>query len=86
MIMATCTITSKGQVTIPVEIRKAMGLRIGDEIVFTKLPGTNGYELTRKSRSVKSIIGMFKSSQKAPTMEEIDDAIARQIVTENSLG
>lgn len=29
------TVTSKGQVTIPVEIRKALGLKDGDPVTFT---------------------------------------------------
>jgi AbrB family looped-hinge helix DNA binding protein len=30
--MATATLTSKGQITIPVEIRRALGLKSGDRI------------------------------------------------------
>lgn len=30
----TATITSKGQVTVPVEVRRALGLQHGDEVVF----------------------------------------------------
>jgi len=32
--MPTSTITSKGQVTIPKEIREAMGIEPGDRVVF----------------------------------------------------
>jgi AbrB family looped-hinge helix DNA binding protein len=32
--MPEATITSKGQITIPVQIRKALGLEAGDRLVF----------------------------------------------------
>lgn len=32
--MATSTLTSKGQVTIPKSIRERLGLRVGDRLVF----------------------------------------------------
>jgi len=35
----TAHITSKGQVTIPVEIRRALGLRDGDAVIFREHEG-----------------------------------------------
>ena len=32
--MPEATITSKGQITIPVQVRKALGLEAGDRLVF----------------------------------------------------
>ncbi len=83
--MATCSVTSKGQITVPIEVRRQMGLRVGDQIVFTKVPGKGSYELSRKTRSIQSLIGMFKSSKPAPTLEQIDEAIGEQIAIENSV-
>ena len=34
MVSATCTITSKGQVTIPKRIRKQLGVELGDKVTF----------------------------------------------------
>lgn len=39
-------VTSKGQVTIPKEIREELGIRPGDEITFE--PAEEGYVLTKK--------------------------------------
>ncbi len=83
--MATCIVSSKGQITVPIEVREQLGLNIGDRIVFTKIEGTNRYELTRKTRSAKSLVGMFRSDKAAPTLEQIDQAIGEQIAIENDL-
>lgn len=37
--MAKSTITSKGQTTIPKEVRERLGLRPGDELEFTEEDG-----------------------------------------------
>ena len=42
----TATVTSKGQVTIPKEVRDRLGLRAGDEIAFEEQPG--GYRVTKQ--------------------------------------
>ena len=39
MFLKMSKITSKGQVTIPVEVRKALGLDVGDTILFEKIDG-----------------------------------------------
>ena len=51
-LMATAIVTSKGQVTVPIEVRKQMGLRMGDQIVFTKLPGTGNYALDEIDKAI----------------------------------
>lgn len=54
--MAEASITSKGQITIPAEIRKKMNLGPQDRVVFTLLP--NGTTVMRaKNRSVTSLEG-----------------------------
>jgi AbrB family looped-hinge helix DNA binding protein len=52
--MAISTLTSKGQTTIPREIREAAGLRTGDRLNFTVLP--DGTIILRvKNRSVRDL-------------------------------
>ena len=36
---ATARVTSKGQVTVPVEIRRALGIETGDDLHFDLEPG-----------------------------------------------
>lgn len=57
--MSEATITSKGQVTIPADIRKTLGLNAQDKLTFTPMPdGT--VVLRAKNRSVFSLKGMLK--------------------------
>jgi AbrB family looped-hinge helix DNA binding protein len=61
--MAQATITSKGQVTIPADIRKSMGLTEGERVVFTVLD--DGTTVMRaKSRSIVGLKGMLKSPRR----------------------
>jgi antitoxin PrlF len=38
-VVVKATMTSKGQLTVPVAIRREMGLRAGDEVEFTLVDG-----------------------------------------------
>lgn len=60
--MSEATITSKGQVTIPAEIRKAMGLTAGERVVFTQLD--DGTTVMRaKTRSILELKGLLKPAR-----------------------
>lgn len=37
--MLKATVTSKGQITLPAELRRQLGVREGDELVFEPVPG-----------------------------------------------
>lgn len=54
--MQDATVTSKGQITIPVSIRKSLGLKPRDRVVFTRL--SDGTVVMRaKTRSVLDLVG-----------------------------
>ena len=59
--MTAATLTSKGQTTIPKEIRDGLGLQPGDQMTFTLLP--NGTVVMRaKTKSVLSLGGSLRDS------------------------
>ena len=61
--MSEATMTSKGQLTIPAEIRKAMGLNAGERVVFTCLD--DGTTVMRaKTRSILELRGMLKPARR----------------------
>jgi antitoxin PrlF len=69
------TITSKGQATIPKEVRDHLGLKPGDRVKFFFHP--QGGVMILPKRPLSTLRGMLKSSRKRPaTMEEMDEAIA----------
>jgi len=60
--LSEATMTSKGQVTIPADIRKALGLSAGERVVFTRLE--DGTTVMRaKTRSILDLKGMLKSKR-----------------------
>lgn len=73
--MATATITSKGQVTIPKKIREKLGLKPGDKIDFEVEKGD--LKVSRKKYSIEETFGMlYRESQKSYTVEEMDEKLA----------
>ena len=66
--------TSKGQITIPAEVRKKIGLHAGDRVDFV-CHGDNKVELIPLSATVKSLRGMVPKPKKKLTLDEMDAAI-----------
>ena len=72
------TISSKGQVTIPVEIRNMLRLNTGDRVDFVVFD-KNRVELMPKKGSVGSLKGLVKWSGKPMTLKQMDEAIAGEV-------
>lgn len=57
--MVTATVNSKGQITIPVQVRAALGLQPGDEVEFVNLD--NGqFAMVAATYSVERLKGMIR--------------------------
>jgi antitoxin PrlF len=65
------TLTSKGQTTIPKEIRDSLGLQPGDRMTFTLMP--DGTVVMRvKTKSVMDLAGLLrKKGRKAVAIERL---------------
>ena len=75
--MATATLTSKGQITIPAEVRAVLGVDTGDRVEFIAIaPGR--YEFVAATRPVTALKGMFGKPRKSASIEEMNAAIARR--------
>ena len=59
------TLTSKGQTTIPKEIRESLGMQPGDRITFTLMPdGTVSMRV--KTKSVMALAGVLHKKGRKP--------------------
>lgn len=75
--MPRSTVTSKGQITIPKEVRDQMGLKPGDRIDFVK-DRAGRFSLKTINTDFRSLRGILKSKRTKPlTIREMDEAIAR---------
>ncbi len=74
----TATISSKGQITIPKEIRDELNLTEGTKFAVRVVNGR--IELLPKNVSVWSLMGSLKSPHDRPiTIEEMDEAIGKYL-------
>ncbi len=74
--MASAALTSKGQITIPVEIRKKLGIKAGDRVRF--IERKNGeISLKPENRSIMDLHGVVKWKGKPVTIEEMNETIAK---------
>jgi AbrB family looped-hinge helix DNA binding protein len=75
--MAAATLTSKGQITIPVQVRTALGVNAGDRIEFVEV-GKGEFNMVAATRSVKELKGLFRGRRRKPvSIEEMNAAIAK---------
>ena len=75
-------VTRKGQVTLPVEIRRALGLKEGDRVAFVMETGQ--VRLEPVGSVVERTAGMLKGEQPAATAEELRQA-AEQAVADQAV-
>jgi AbrB family looped-hinge helix DNA binding protein len=73
--MTTATVTGKGQITIPAQIRAALHVGTGDRVEFVEIePGR--YEFMAATRSLSELKGMFKKPSKPVSIQDMNSAIA----------
>ncbi|MFZ2393725.1 MAG: AbrB/MazE/SpoVT family DNA-binding domain-containing protein [Rhodoferax sp.] len=75
--MPTATLTSKGQITIPLEIRNALGLHTGATLDFVQ--EQDGFKVRPLHSSTATLKGRFAGRvARAVSIAEMDEAIAAQ--------
>lgn len=77
--MATATLTTKGQVTIPKKIRETLKLHTGDkiEIIVTEKREAIIRPISKKVDEI--FCKLHRSGRKAVTLEDMDDAIRNRM-------
>jgi AbrB family looped-hinge helix DNA binding protein len=74
--VAVATVTSKGQVTLPVEARRRLGIRAGTRLEFIVKDGDT-LEVVRVGGSVRDLKGLLPRPRRKLSLQDIDAAIAR---------
>lgn len=75
--MSTATLTSKGQITIPAEVRNDLKVDAGDRVEFVLIaPGR--YEFVAATRDVTALKGMFGQAIKSVSIEAMNAVIAKR--------
>ncbi len=72
--MATSTMTTKGQVTIPLDVRQRLGLDSGDRIEFVEIE-SGVFAIKPAIDDVRSLKGMLRKPAKPVSIEAMKAAI-----------
>ena len=73
--MPSATLTSKGQITIPAEVRAALGVNFGDRIDFIEVE-KGRFVIVPATCSVQELKGIIPRPKKPVSIEEMNGAIA----------
>ncbi len=77
--MPTATMTSKGQITVPREVRERLGLAAGDRVDFC-FEEDGSVQITPLRRSARELYGLLRRpSQKPPSIRQMDRALGDQL-------
>lgn len=71
--MLRSSVTTKGQVTIPIELREKLGIKPGDRVGFVDEGGR--LVLQRQETAIEAVFGIVKAG-KGVTLEQMEDAIS----------
>jgi antitoxin PrlF len=82
--MSEAKLTSKGQITLPKEIRLKLGLKQGDRVRFI-VEDDGRVRLLPAKRDVSELLGILPKPKKRLSIEEMDD-IVQTAVTRHVLG
>jgi len=70
------TITSKGQVTVPVKIREQLNLQAGDRLDFEIEDGAMKVTAARKG-TLEELMAILPKATRSHTIEEMNEGIAQ---------
>ena len=75
--MSTATVTSKGQITIPVSVRTALGLDAGSRVEFVET-AKGEFSIVPATSPALALKGMLRKPSKPVSIEQMNHAIAAQ--------
>jgi AbrB family looped-hinge helix DNA binding protein len=75
--MPTAIVTSKGQITIPKEVREALGVQTGDRLEFVET-AKGVFEVVAASRDVRELKGLIGKPARPVSVDDMRRAVARK--------
>ena len=75
--LVQATLTSKGQITIPIDVRNALKVDAGDRVEFVQI-APDRFEFIAATGEVTALKGMFGPARKKVTVEDMNVAIAKR--------
>lgn len=77
--MVTATVTTKGQITIPLAVRHALNLDVGSKVEFVET-AAGEYKIVPLNQTVQVLKGVLKKRSEPVTVDEMNEAIAQMAV------
>ena len=74
--MNLAKISSNGQITVPVEIRRALGLKSGDKILFLEKPDGEGVITYASTNAIRKAQRAFEGAADSMGIKNEDDVQA----------
>ena len=72
--MTTSTMTTKGQVTIPLDVRRRLGLDAGDRIEFVEIED-GVFAIKPAIDDVRSLKGLLRKPSRAVSLDDMKAAV-----------
>ena len=73
--MASATVTSKGQITLPKSVRERLGIEAGDRVEFVE--SEEGFLVVPATRDIRSLKGIVGRPKKPVTVDDMNSAIEK---------
>ncbi|HBL31426.1 MAG TPA: AbrB family transcriptional regulator [Acidobacteria bacterium] len=81
--MALSTLTSKGQITLPREVREHLHIAEGDRVEF-RIERDGGVRLAPVSGSVRDLYGCLRRADvPAPGLEDLEEALLESLAADD---
>ena len=82
--MVTATVTSKGQITIPKDVRSSLHLHVGDRVAFI-VCGHGEAVMKPVTRSVDEVFGrLFRKNGSTCSVDQMNKAIRNRLRKQSS--
>lgn len=76
--MRVATVTSKGQVTIPAQVRKELGIEEGDRLAFEVADGEARVRVMKRVR-LSQLLGALPATRPYPGKEAVREEVGRDL-------